>query len=369
MPSISFRPGEVVEISERFPGGAALSVLVDGRPAAAINYEALTGPVAPGDAVLLNVTAVELGLGTGGYHFVMANLGGRGRQADGPGHIMKLRYTPLQLKVFAVEEEGSPYRPSLEACEDLAGMPVVIVPLHSLLAPAVAGVKAFDPALKTAYLMTDAGALPLAWSRLVRELKEKGLLAATLTAGQAFGGDFEVVNVYSGLLAAKAVVGADVTVVGMGPGNAGTNTVWGFSGLEQGEIVNAVNILGGKAIAVPRLSFAEPRRRHFGLSHHTLTALGRVALTPAFVALPPLSQEQERLVRRQIEAAGLAARHRLVKGEGRPALELLARLGLRVASMGRTMAEDEAFFAAAGAAGCLAAALVRGVPEAVATPF
>ncbi|MBC7348070.1 MAG: DUF3866 family protein, partial [Clostridia bacterium] len=142
-----------------------------------------------------------------------------------------------------------------------------------------------------------------------------------------------------------------------------------FSGLEQGEIVNAVNILGGKAIAVPRLSFAEPRRRHFGLSHHTLTALGRVALTPAFVALPPLSQEQERLVRRQIEAAGLAARHRLVKGEGRPALELLARLGLRVASMGRTMAEDEAFFAAAGAAGRLAAALVRGVPEAVATPF
>jgi len=348
-----------LEVGTRRGRCAELVVEAGGKQALAINYDDLTGPVAEGDTVLLNTTAVELGLGTGGYHFVMANLANEGTTAAGPGHIMKLRYTPLQFKVLAVEEEASPHRPALEACADLEGMPVIVAPLHSLVAPAVAGVKAEAPHLKVAYIMTDAGALPLAFSRLVPRLKERGLLAATITVGQAFGGDFEAVNVYSGLLAAKAVGGADVAVVAMGPGHVGTNTAWGFSGLEQGEIVNAANILGGQAVAVPRISFADPRRRHFGLSHHTVTVLGRVALTPALVALPELDPAQRDFVRRQIAAAGLDRRHRFVEADGRPALDLLAALGIEVESMGRTRREDEVFFAAAGAAGRLAAALAR----------
>jgi uncharacterized spore protein YtfJ len=355
---LTSREGTVVEVKTSGAGCSELVVAVDGRLAEAINYDSLTGPVSPGDKVLLNVTAVEMGLGTGGYHFVMANLSRPEVRAQGLGHIMKLRYTPLQFKVLAVEEEVSLYREDLEKNEGLEGMPVIIAPLHSLVAPAVAGIKTKSPEARVVYVMTDGGALPIAFSRQVRELKAKGLLHRTVTVGHAFGGDLEAVNMFSGLLAARAAE-ADVAVVAMGPGNVGTKTTWGFSGLEQGEIVNAVAILGGRAVAVPRLSFADPRPRHFGLSHHTRTALGRVALLPALVPIPELPLPWKALVWRQLRESGITERHRLVEVDGRSALDLLDDLGMELRSMGRAREEDEAFFAAGGAAGILASRLLR----------
>ncbi|MGB9885896.1 MAG: DUF3866 family protein [Moorellales bacterium] len=357
---LSSRVGTIIEVREKRPGCSELTVEIEGERSLAVNYEPLTGPATVGDRVLLNVTAVQLGLGTGGYHFVMANLSRQTTVADGPGHIIKLRYTPLQFKVLAIEEENSPYRPALEACDSLEGMPVIAAPLHSLLAPAVGGVKLANPGLKVAYVMTEGGALPLAFSRLVRQLREKGLLVATVTVGQAFGGDLEAVNLYSGLLAVRAVVKADVAVVAMGPGHVGTNSRWGFSGLEQGQTINAVWALGGKAVVVPRLSVADPRARHRGLSHHTVTVLGRVALAPAVIALPELSSELRQRVYQQIREAGLQERHLLAEIDGRPALDLLEGEGIQMESMGRGREQDEVFFAAGGAAGILAARLAAG---------
>ena len=99
---------------------------------------------------------------------------------------------------------------------------------------------------RVAYVMTDGGALPLAFSRTVSMLVDAGWLASTVTVGQAFGGDHEAVNVHTGLLAAAHVVRADVAVVAQGPGNLGTGTRWGFSGTSAGEAVNAAATLGGR---------------------------------------------------------------------------------------------------------------------------
>jgi hypothetical protein len=356
---ISWKEGIIIEIRSEEPDLQQLIVSIEGEPGRAWNYPQLTGRVQVGDSVYLNTTAVELGLGSGGYNFVIANLTRPpvGRQI-GPGHIMKMRYTPMQLKLLSVEEEESPYHDLVAATESLNGTPVVVGTLHSMLAPAVAGSLSCRAGLKIAYLMTDGAALPLALSQNVRILREKGWLAGTVTTGHAFGGDLEAVNIYSGLLAACAVWQPDLMIVTMGPGIVGTGTRWGNTALEQGQIINAVSTLGGRPVAIPRISFADLRGRHQGVSHHTLTALGQVALTPAWVALPELCAEQAEIISGQLQSEEIDRYHRLLVRDGQPAIRYLEAEQITVRSMGRGVSDDPAFFLAAGAAGILAAELV-----------
>ncbi|MHB1126818.1 MAG: DUF3866 family protein [Bacillota bacterium] len=351
--------GLVLNILDRRAGITEITVTVDDGIYKAINYDDLTGTVSPGDHVQLNTTAVRLGLGTGGYHFVMANTANTGLEDCRPGHVMKLRYTPMQIKVLAVEEEDSPHRRLLEDHSSLAGTPVVVGLLHSMLAPVAAGIRSCHPNARIVYVMTDGGALPLAFSRNVHYLREAGLLDGTVTVGHAFGGDLEAVNIYTGLLAARWVLKADVIIAAMGPGILGTGTAYGFTGVEQGEIANSVHILGGQAAIVPRISFADRRSRHYGLSHHTRTVLGKIALAPAVVPLPALPAERSRIIRDQIAEAGLEPKHRFVEEEGSPALDLLSSLGLTITTMGRSVDEDREFFLAGGAAGIWSARLLE----------
>ena len=168
--------------------------------------------------------------------------------------------------------------------DDLGGMPVVVADLHSALPAVLIGMLATDPDLKVAYVMTDGGALPAAFSRTLDTLAAS--LVGVVTVGQAFGGDLEAVTVHTGLLAARHVLGADLAIVTQGPGNLGTGTPWGFSGVAAGEACNAVTVLGGEAIGALRISDADPRPRHRGVSHHSLTAFGRVALGGVTLVAP-----------------------------------------------------------------------------------
>ena len=183
----------------------------------------------------------------------------------------------------------------------------------------VAGLRADRPGTRVAYVMTDGGALPLWFSRTVAALDDR--LVGTVTVGQAFGGDLEAVTLHSGLLAARLVLGAEVAVVTQGPGNLGTGTRWGFSGVACGEAVNAAAALGGRPVAVLRMSARRtPARGTAGVSHHSLTAYGRVALVPADVVVPSLRPRGRRAApgaraapagrRRRRRAAGGPARVR-----------------------------------------------------------
>ena len=62
---IQIRRGTVVEARASGSGRTDLVVEVAGVHEDAIAYDALTGPVEAGDVVVLNTTAVALGLGTG----------------------------------------------------------------------------------------------------------------------------------------------------------------------------------------------------------------------------------------------------------------------------------------------------------------
>jgi hypothetical protein len=323
----------------------------------ALNYTLLTGPAAPGDRVVLNTTAVELELGSGGYHFVYLNLDCAEKKARGSGHLMKLRYTPSQISILALEEEASPYHQLMKEARTLAGMVVVTAELHSMLAPAVITLKKEKPGARIVYIMTDGGALPAWFSRSARLLRGRGLLESVITSGHAFGGDLEAVNVFSALLAARHVLKADAAIICMGPGVAGTATPFGFSGIEMGENINRAHALEGRAVALPRLSFSDRRERHQGLSHHTVTSLKVAALAAADLPLPLLPQEQHSRLAAQVGEAELESRHRVLWLDGL-SLQHLEDSGIDCSTMGRSLYQDEAFFLAAVAAAKHAAGLI-----------
>ncbi len=360
---MQWRAGSVQRVVRRWAGAAELEVRLDegGDPVRALAYSAVVGEPDPGERVLLNASALLRGLGTGGLAFVVA-------RADvlppdpplGPGHIVKARYTPLQQMLLAVDEQDSPHHGALREADDLAGLPVVVADLHSALPAVVAGIRRVRPEARVAYVMTDGGALPAAFSRAVAGLRDAGWLDATITVGQAFGGDHEAVTTHTGLLAARHVVGADVAVVVQGPGNVGTGTRWGYSGVACADALHAADVLGGRGVASLRVSGADRRERHRGISHHSRTAYGRALLTAADVPVTTLPDpELDALVRAQLEDLVASARAALtvvdVPGEG--LLDALAGSPVALTTMGRGLDTDPAPFLAAAAAGAHAAAL------------
>jgi Protein of unknown function (DUF3866) len=362
---ITWRSGTVSGTRREWPGAIEFDVAVDGTQVRALAYPALTGRPRAGDRVLLNITALDLGLGTGGYALVVAIPDRLPPDPALDGHLVKARYTPLQPTVAGADEQGSPHHDVLRDADDIGGMPVVVADLHSALPAVLAGV--FDDAERAGgdssrprvvYVMQDGGALPAWFSRTCAALREAGWLAATVTTGQAFGGDLETVTVHTGLLAARHVLAADIAVVAQGPGNLGSGTRWGFSGVAAGEAVNAVAALGGRPVACLRVSEADPRPRHRGVSHHSLTAYGRVALTRADVVIPGLPGRFGAQI--AAEAAGLGTRHTVVTVpvDGLEAALRGSPAGL--STMGRGLEEDLAYFLAAAAAGRHAGRLLRG---------
>ena len=353
--------GTVSAVETSTEGIQSLAVVLDDSDSGtALNYPSLAGVCSQGDRVLLNTTAVDLALGTGGVHFVVARIGdGAGVAFDDPsgGHIMKLRYTPLQRDVLAVESPESPHHDIMATAGDLAGTPVVCCGLHSHVPLVAAAVKMVDPSLRVAYCMTDQAALPLALSDIVRESRSAGLLDATVTCGQAFGGDYEAVNLHSGMLAARWVAGADIVIAGIGPGVVGTTTPFGHGGIAQGEALNAVVALGGAPVACLRVSFADPRERHRVVSHHSLTALTRIALAPVTVAVPQLESSQAKELDATLENAGVWKLH--IRADGSAERRVPDQRGVVVSTMRRGFSDDSAFFFAAYAAGEVAARTTR----------
>jgi hypothetical protein len=324
---------------------------------AALAYPELVGEPVEGDRVLLNTTAITLGLGTGGYALVVAIPDRLPADRDEPGHVVKARYTPMQATVMAVDEQDSPHHAVLRDADDLAGMPVVVADLHSAVPAILAGLRSAGAAPRVVYVMTDGGALPLAFSRTVDQLRQAGWLAGSVTVGQAFGGDVEAVTTHTGLLAARLVLAADVAIVTQGPGNLGTGTRWGFSGVQSGEAVNAAGVLRGRPVAALRISDSDPRDRHRGISHHSLTSLGRVAMAPADVVVPAYDGSLGDEVRDA--AAPLSPPHRLVSVETDGLLAAVRDAPVRVATMGRSLDEDASYFIACAAAGKHAGTLLR----------
>lgn len=344
------------------PSGA--DSLLPGRRVRAVAYETLTGLPVTGERVRLEVSALDRALGTGGHAMVSSRLEVLPTDPPREGHLVKARYMPDQVMVTGVDEQGTAHHGLLAqpiGSLDLEGMPAVVADLHSSLPAVLAGLRSPDgeECPRVVYVMTDGGALPLAYSRVVAALSQAGWLTGTVTAGQAWGGDIEAVSIHNALLAARHVLHADAAVVIQGPGNLGTETPWGFSGVACGDAVNAIATLGGRPVACLRVSQADARARHRGVSHHSMTAYGRVALASADVVVPDMEGPLGVQVRQDAETLCAprpgAAQHRLVEVPTDGLLELLraaeVETGVRLSTMRRGLDEDTAAFITAAAAG------------------
>lgn len=372
---VRWRRGRVVGERSRWRGAAEFEVEIadpDGttRRARALAYPALVGQPVVGDTVLLNTGALDRGLGTGGLALIVALPDALPADPpQRPGHLVKARYTPLQPMLLGVDDQESPDHQRIAAADGIDGMPVVVADLHSALPAIVAGVRAQDADLRVAYVLTDGGALPAWFSRAAAGLRAHGWLAATISVGQSFGGDLEAVTVHNGLLAARHVVGADIAVVAQGPGNLGTGTPWGFSGVAAGEAINAAAVLGGRPVASLRVSGGDARPRHRGVSHHCVTAYAKVALAAADVVVPQLAGELAlagdpgiagEVVQGVAELATTRAGHRLVDVPVDGLMDALRSCPVTLSTMGRSLDADPAAFLAAAAAGRWAAHLSLG---------
>jgi hypothetical protein len=325
---LSLRRGTVTAVVERLDRLDRIEV--DGE--ACISYPRTTGAVELGDEVLVNVQATHLGLGSGGFHVLYANLTrGLGLDPEPGAHVMTLPYSPVQQAVRFVEEDG-------ELAETLGGMPVVCCSLHSQVAPAVAGV---GEGVRIAYVQLPGGALPVALSDSLRALKERGLVEVAVATDACFDGDAQAVSVASAL-AWVAAQGFDLAVCGVGPGIVGTGSSLGHGGVAAAEAANVASALSGSPVLAVRVSQGDARERHRGVSHHTRAVVGLV-LGDVSVAWPAGLEAPSWLGGRQeVDVAGWQA----------------ACDGLILDHMGRGADDDPWFFASAFAAGKLARGLL-----------
>lgn len=308
---------------------------LEGERVPGLSYRQLGPTPQAGETVLVNTLGIEMGLGTGGFAVVLPDRGGEA--PTNRDHFVKLPYTPLQFPAVPPDQ-----------AEDLNGRLVVVLPLHSHLAPACCAVADLRPGCRVSFVWQEGGALPVALSDTVRKLKERGLLHGVVSSGNCFGGDVEAPNLYSALLAAAEV--SEMVLVGIGPGILGTGTAYGHGGMSAATALNAACSLGARPVLAPRISGADVRSRHRGLSHHTGSAL-QAALGEVRVAMPAAAKG--------IAVEELPARHSYpTVPYGAAGSE--ERFGLTFESMGRTYPEDEVFFDAPAAAVALALGSVLG---------
>lgn len=317
---------------------------IESSECSCINYNLLTGRIEEGDNVILNTTAADLGLGTGGNHFVIANISKGGLKSMGRGHIMKLRYTPMQINCLAAEAQESEYHEIFNNFTSLDGLPVIVGTLHSMLAPICLCLKREKKKERIIYIMTDGGALPIWMSDTVKKLVKENMISGTITYGNSFGGDTECINIYTALIAAKEIYKCDAAVVCMGPGIAGTDTKYGFSGIEQSYVIDAANKLNGKAVAVPRISFSEERSRHYGISHHSMMTLGKLCYSRSSIAIPVFGNEKDALINRQLEESGISKKHDIHYFRSNMVINLLQEGSSYLFKMGKKLEEDREYF-------------------------
>jgi len=341
--------GVVISVARPRPGLARLRVRVGEAVEPSFALSPVANSIAEGDEVLLNVTAARLGLGSDEGHPVVANLTRPESKPTDLRNEMKVRYTAAQVAAGATRSD------SASSDATLGGMPVVVAELHSALAPVLGALRAElgsrRDALPVAYVMPDWCSLPMVLSDTVARARELGWLSVTVTCGQAFGGELEAASLPAGMLLA-CEAGARVAVVVGGPGHLGAAQPFGFSAAHQADALHAAAALGGRPVFSPRLSSADPRDRHRGISHHTRCILGRLLLTGVTIAAP--SDSPEPLLD---DLRDLAERSgSVVEPVEVPDYEPECSAGgLALRSMGRGPTDDPLYFAAAAAAGALAA--------------
>ncbi|MFD1636001.1 DUF3866 family protein [Evansella tamaricis] len=350
---------EVMEIIDKTE--EVIRIKTKGGHGRAILYRRLSPDTEVGDTVIVNTTAGRLNLGTGGWDIVRTVINKQSRNQTqvkvNDGHIMKARYLSEQHSVLAVEAPESKHHESFQKKLKLNNRLIFLGELHSML-PVVWFLfqrLSGDTPQPLAVVVSDEASLPLMMSRHMEYLHQQPDFHS-ITAGQAFGGKGESINVVTGLQHFVNQCHPDTPIlITLGPGVVGSNTQYGFSGLSQASWANYIGALGGIPIWIPRLSSFESRTRHQGISHHTLTPLKEFTFVPSILPLPE-GEYSNRWITPQIDTLkgySHISVKRLDESVLLPLMEDVQSLSpFPLKTMGRTIDKDPLYFLGIAAAVC-----------------
>jgi hypothetical protein len=350
---IHLRTAEVEEIIEETEKYQLLKL--KGRSVQALCYKELTGRVFPSEKVIINTTATDLSLGTGGYDFVVSILreGEYFIESETESHVMKLNYTPIQFATPHFEETDDYKQAVEEYRRKRCSSKVFVLTIHSHLIPFFVASDKFSPGKKGVLIVNDSSALPVFTSKTIDFLKRGGFVKKIISAYNSFGGDIETVNIYSALIAAAYAFDADFIVIAPGYGLKGTGSSYGHSAQHFTEAINASLRLSFETYLIPRISLSESRSRHFGISHHTAEVYEMCLRKPSVVIpdLKYLDEDSRSLIRSQLEESFSDAE--IIYVDATKAAEALLPYKKLLRSMGRGFDDDPLFFLTPAAAAFL----------------
>jgi len=339
---------ELVKVEEILYEDERIQLLVtsDGAKRAML-YKNICPSASVGERLIVNHTAASLSLGTGGWDIVQSVVRREPFQnEEGKGHIMKARYLPSQLSVLSIEAQESEYHDIFKRSFSLDEKPILLAELHSMIPIVYTSLKARANNMTLTIIISDEASIPIVMSEHLRVMKQDPLIK-TISIGQAFGGDMEAVNLQTALQYAHEIM-SDVILVTLGPGVVGTGTKYGYSGMVLAQWANIVGKLGGKPVWIPRISFADQRERHVGISHHTLTPLVEFTYATSYLPIPILQESERVRVEEQLTALK-DTMHQVVPVSLDDAFisscqTEMDNYPLPIKTMGRTYYDDRAFF-------------------------
>lgn len=327
---------------------------INERSIPAYLFKRLVPPAGEKDAVILNTTATDLKLGTGGFDLVVFNLTRAETvflESEDESHVMKLNYLPYQFSVPFIEETDEYQKAVRVFTQSTSSEDVLLLTVHSQIIPSVAGALSVQKNLKVTLIITDSSSLPVFLSNTVKFLLDNGLIENVISTGNAFGGTLEAMNIYTALIYSKYHLNSDLIIIAPGFGLKGTGSIYGHSNMTFADALNTVSSVGMKPYLVPRISFAEKRERHLGISHHTREIVQR-ALTKPFLFLPEencLNEQEKMILSGQLEE--IKENTQFIHVDIKNSLDNLLKYSRYLISMGRKFEDDPIFFSIAFAAG------------------
>ncbi|MCD8508958.1 MAG: DUF3866 family protein [Bacillus sp. (in: Bacteria)] len=332
----------------------AIWIETNGGSRRAVVYRSLHPTISIGDWVIVNTTATALGLGTGGWDIVRAVITEEASlwKEKRHGHIMKGRYLSDQHSVLSVEAPESSYHSLFQKKFSLDGKKILLCELHSMIPIIWFLLQQMEEPIPLTVIFSDEASLPLQMSRHLSYLKKQSQFIS-ITTGQSFGGQLEAINIVSALQYIIETNSGGMVLISQGPGVTGSNTYYGFTSLAQSNWANMVGALGGKPVWIPRMSQADGRERHQGISHHTITPLGELTLTKSIMPVPT-GKYSDPWIQNDMESLKAKEHVEIRKVNEELLFPLLSKVQgcspFPITTMGRTIDKDPLFFLGVSAA-------------------
>jgi hypothetical protein len=249
-------------------------------------------------------------------------------------------------------EENIEYKNVFDMKPKLLPRPIVYAILHSMISPLVTTIKHIKPNAIISCVYTYGGAMNANNSFTLKKLRSSELINSVITTGECYGGDYESINITTGIIFGFNQLNSDIIIVCCGPGVAGSSTFYGFSTFDFIGLIYISKLLGLCPVLIPRISMADKRERHRGVSMQSLSILQ----TLDFPVHVPVYKDNEDIegfnyIYNQLSDNGIMNKHKVQFIDNPVIKKNIDCMNINTRVMGRNYIEDPWFFNNCSSAG------------------